>query len=298
MLRSLLNKLVSASRGGAYVESEQRIGGSCFDRVRSMGPAGSGHSWWIAYKDNVRLKIYRAHSENHAEFISNVSQDRAIGHYYPKIIDRHGEYVVAEWIEGEEFTLKTMRRNRGNIEKLARMQAKLHRCSVKQYECDYDYVDFIISRVDRAIAPLERPSGYNECVNRIANHKCKHDVHLSHPDITPRNIIVEKQTGNLKIVDNELLGLGKYYHLDLFNTYHNIKTDRVIAREWLRKYVEHGGNIDLVIDNAMIFESLWKIRWVGTLIKNNDVRGAFSYMNRMNELNDDKNIIIGEMRRL
>jgi hypothetical protein len=105
------------------------------------------------------------------------------------------------------------------------------------------------------------------------------DIHLSHADFTAANLVLEKGTGTVKIIDNELFTQNCYYIIDLFNTCRSINSrfQDSFVETYLNYYVRFGGNLNLLMENAPFFNAMWHIRSIGSLLQS----GGISHANKI-----------------
>ncbi len=110
----------------------------------------------------------------------------------------------------------------------------------------------------------------------IQNYEPKRvPMQVSHADVTPANLIIEKRTGRLKLVDNELLNQSWYYLIDLFNTYASLGNSRDLAKSCLQSYQETGGNFVMLLEHRRFFLALWGLRIIGSALQAGDISRAF-----------------------
>jgi aminoglycoside phosphotransferase (APT) family kinase protein len=161
--------------------------------------------------DGRRVKVYEAYSTAHAEFIAAATRVDVCSSFLPSVIRLEGPFVFSEWTEG-----KTARDT--TPEALANMLAAVHRVPVANLPaCDFDYWhDLVEPRFLRTAAILGRSRLAQTDVARVSEMWDARPGFLSHPDLTPHNII-QNSVGRRVVIDNEFLSIGRIPLLDLCN---------------------------------------------------------------------------------
>ena len=88
---------------------------------------------------------------------------------------------------------------------------------------------------------------------------------ISHPDLTADNIIIQERTGELKLIDNELMTQSNYFLIDLFNTHYSFgyKFERNLLKPYMVNYMNNEGHLKPLIENECFYNALWHLRLIG-----------------------------------
>lgn len=267
------------------------IGNKWIHGMRNINPqrelTKAGRLSYFAYMDNEPVKIYECYNDKHAHFIEQVSQQ--LKPHFPVCLYRINNFLIVEWVEGQPLSSKYVLKDKEILAKVAKMQAKLHNSELpqKEYEClGFDYIkDYLKERIYRYKGILPLDSTLDRCFEKIDDNiksLPKDTFKISHPDLTFRNLILDRNN-NLKIIDNELLNYNKYFCIDLFNTYRGFELeDRELLQKYLKHYIKYGGNLDLLIDYKDFFIAVWSIRLIGTFLQSGNIDKALQYSKEIN----------------
>jgi len=258
------------------IKRRERVGPKGFEvgtltlsALRLLGTSKVGHPSWIAQVDGQPVKIYECHNQVHAQFIEEVTTQPVLRDHMPKCLHRQGAYLIVEWVRGEPLTWEKVRHDPDILRRVARLQASFHSTQISSVSSSFDYKAYLKNRLERyvGVLPLDR-------LTKDTYAALDHDFlvssnYLSHPDLTARNIVVEKGTGSLKLIDNELLTQNNYYLIDLFNTYWSFgkRLRSQLVEPYLVHYMESGGDLSYLIDHERFFNLLWHLRIIGSLLQ-------------------------------
>jgi len=217
MMGTIERVLSSIKRRGKVGPTGFGVGTLTLSALRLLGTSKAGHPSWIAQLDGQPVKIYECHNEVHAQFIEEVTTQPVLRDHMPKCLHRQGAYLIVEWIRGEPLTWEKVRHDPDILRRVARLQASIHSTQISRVSPSFDYRSYLENRLERyaGVLPLDnlRKDAYAALDhNSLVSEKC-----LSHPDLTACNIVVEKETGSLKLIDNELLTQNNYYLIDQFS---------------------------------------------------------------------------------
>lgn len=245
------------------------VGALTLTAPRLLGMSKAGQLSWTAEIDGRPVKIYECQSEAHARFIEQVTDIPELQEHMPRCFLRKGTHIIVEWVLGEPLSWRTARQNNDMLQRLAKLQATVHSIQVQGASPGFDYKRYLTERLDRysGILPMEG-AGMAPWAALDHDHLASKD-RLSHPDFAARNIVVEKGTGFLKLVDNELMTQNNYYLIDLFNTYWSFKQGlrSEFFEQYLTHYVERGGDLRPLVNDEQFFSLLWRVRTIGTLLQ-------------------------------
>jgi serine/threonine protein kinase len=219
------------------------------------------------------VKIYECASPEHAEFTAEMTTKKPYRVFFPEVYHVHESFIVSQWVIGQEIKPRWLRSKPVYSKQLGELLSLLHGTFIEG-PSKFDYIEDLI-----------RPR-FEHCCQTLGLMKLKEDVleswrimsqlvngpSLSHPDLSPANIILNPQ-GNLKIIDNELLGASSAPWFDLLNILYflgekPIKEFHLLHTviEPLLKLIEAGYNKHLL--------SMWLMRFVGARFVAGDIEGV------------------------
>lgn len=215
----------------------------------------AGRTLFKARLEGRAVKLYEAHSAEHAEFIRMVSSLPETGGLFPAVKMTSGPFVVADWAPG-------IPDQHSDIEgHLARLH-KLHALSVSSLPFSgFDYWhDFVLPRFCRAVALLGFSSLVEDVTGIVNPVWSERPGFLSHPDFTRDNVVKSPEGGAVKVIDNEFLAIGHLPLLDLCNV---LKALPIEERERATRYwFQLGSQVSHTELSATA--AAWFARLVGT----------------------------------
>lgn len=250
------------------------IGDHRLSQPRLLGSSRVGRLRWTARLDGRPVKVLECHDPAQALFIEEVSASPQLREHFPEPLLREGPFLVVRWIDGAEID---WRRDRRLVPAVGEIQARLH----AQHELagrppgEFSYLRFLEARWRRyqSVFPLRQTLEHllwilDEQAPRLAPALC-------HPDLSAANLVVERSTGRIKIIDNELLGSGSYYCVDLLATYRSFGSRRRrLAHRYLQAYAEAGGQLGLLSEHRGYLEAVWLLAHVGSLLQDGAIGHA------------------------
>jgi len=232
---------------------------------------------WVASMDGSKVKVYECRSVKHAKFIEELSNDERISQYLPKCLFRKNEFVIVEWVEGRMVTWKEISQEQKLMSQMSNIHSSFHSLSTEYWPAEKCYLlDYFENRFNRfrSVLPVDE---FVDRIFSIFNEKTPTVTEsLSHPDITPVNVIVDRVSGEMKVIDNDLFTQSSYYLIDIFTTYRSIGIDRPndILKKYLSLYIEQGGELWPLVDFEDFFQALWCYRVVGTCLQEGNIQQA------------------------
>ena len=269
---------------GKKSELSFELDGRVFSQPRLLGETAAkalskaDRLGWVVLMEGQPVKIYECYDESQAAFIEKVSNHTALKDFFPSCLMRKGVYLIVEWVQGKLITWKQVQRDEKILYQFAQIQSLIHVQSLKTtISSGFSYMDYLKRRLQRfkGIFPM------NEAIKKIFsildNNTFIAQKRISHPDLTANNMILENDTGNLKVVDNELLTENSYYLIDLFNTCYSFgqEIEGELLERYLAHYVESGGDLSLIAEHEQFFLALWYLRVIGSSLQSGAIEEAF-----------------------
>jgi streptomycin 6-kinase len=237
-------------------------------------PSKAGHPAWRGNLDGGLVKISEYPSEETAQLVEAASAESTLVRHFPRVIARFNKYLVAEWVEGEQVSPRAVAGDDEALLEIASLQAAIHGVRSPARETSPSYRTILESRFEQftGILPSQH---FHESVRLILDAaEARLTIAMSHPDLTPANLIRDGQTGYLVVVDNELMASHRFPHADLLNTYYALcrYEDGNLADRYLIAWQKSGGNVDRLVAEAGAYDALWALRVVGSDLQ----RGALA----------------------
>jgi hypothetical protein len=166
------------------------------------------------------VKIFECASPEHAEFVTEITTKEPYRDFFPKVYHVHECFIVSQWVAGYEIKPGWLREKEVYTRQLGELLGLLHEASIEG-SSKFDYVeDFIKPRFEYCCQTLGLIEFQNELLKSWTVMSQLVDTpSLSHPDLSPANIILTPQ-GKIKVIDNELLGASVAPWFDLLNILH------------------------------------------------------------------------------
>jgi thiamine kinase-like enzyme len=278
----LVQVLAQRSLARFYSKGLNRDQGVCLEvdgislsEVRQFRVSKPGNVIFVGKLGNQRVKICQVFSAAQARFIQRVCELPRLQEYFPRVLHRKGRYIITEWINGKPLTRVSLFAKPELLEQLVRMQATLHTHQLPSGEAGFDYVQFLEKRLDQFRAILPLPDGLAQILDTVRTTAPSAILRLSHPDISLGNVVIQKGSGKLKSVDNELLTQSPCYLIDLFNTYYRLRYPRQLGTEYVHLYREHIPELKLLEGWDSYLLALWGLRLIGALFQAGDFSLAY-----------------------
>ena len=100
----------------------------------------------------------------------------------------------------------------------------------KRFKGSFDYLgDYLIDRIDPWLGYCNILEIKEDWQNNFFKVKNQLSDGLSHPDLTPSNVIRSKD-GKIFVIDNELVGVGLGWILDIYNSRLDIAETRKLTQ--------------------------------------------------------------------
>jgi len=265
----------SFSLGGEKISNLQLLQRKNSDTLGKVGMLS-----WVATMGDSRVKIYECRSVGHAEFIENLSRDERINKFLPTCHFRREEFLMVDWVDGESVCWGDLIGDPKLMDQMTEVHNAFHSISAEYWPEEKCYFfDYLENRFNRFRSVLPLDEFVNLTLNILKADLPKGNIRLSHPDVTPVNVIIDT-TGAFKAIDNDLITQNSYYLVDLFTTHRSMRElPTSILLDYLKSYCINGGNLEPLIVNETFFNALWTYRLVGTSLQEGFVQQALDIAN-------------------
>jgi aminoglycoside phosphotransferase (APT) family kinase protein len=249
--------------------------GHCVTGLNFAGTSKAGHMSWTGSVSDGPVKLYETPTPTTAALVSYVSNDASVGSFFPPVLATMSRFVLARWVSG-----KPLSPNSDAARHAGRLLAALHRVNPSG-QSGFDYAKYLEQRFIEWAGPfLEshfRPV-LDEGVEALASISAN-APRLSHPDVTYRNLVVDDRLGRPVVVDNELLGVGPWYPLDVLNSLASLRTVGNAANSLLAGYSAAGGDVSVLADARDELIAAWRLRVISSLLRAGNLRDAIDATN-------------------
>lgn len=278
-IRILINRLrrkLLDRRPGALAGEPLTIGGRDLTELTPLRVTRDGNALNKAGRlvirgrqDGSAIKIYEAASIQHAEFIAAACKHSHLANCFPPIRIGCGRFLIADWTED-------LRPSGPPVDVLVKLLQHLHRTPVHELpEPGFDYWhDYIKPRFRRAMEFLDSNAVANEVVTLVSSAWGRGSRHLAHPDLTPRNVVLNSAR-QWQIIDNELLSIGGMPLLDACNTAYALGNT---GQSFVDGYL--ASDISISAEDISAVNAAWLARLAGTAFVAGDLVGAKRLIDR------------------
>lgn len=215
--------------------------------------------------DNQKVKIYSGFSPAQISLrleLENLQLEQEI--CFPKLVLSDNFFLVEEWVDGTSLDKLPPEKAMDYAPQIEAFLTQLQHNPIlidlaERHAGAFCYLnDYLISRLEiwAQWQPVEALiAEWQHAENAVADSLPKL---LSHPDLSFSNLIVQRSTGKLYVIDNELLGIGQGWVVDGKNSF---------CKERFKN--------DTLDTLAQRFANLsWKLRLVGSALDAGDFHRA------------------------
>jgi len=219
------------------------------------------------------VKIFECSSPEHANFITEIITKEPYRVFFPEVYHVHESFIVSQWVIGQEIKPRWLRKRQIYSRQLGELLDLLHDTSIEG-PSKFDYVeDFIKPRFEHCCQTLGLMKFQEDVLQSWGIMSQLVDApSLSHPDLSPANIILTPE-GNLKIIDNELLGASSAPWFDLLNVLFFLGEKPIKEFHLLRAVVTPLLDLIQAGYNEHLL-SMWLMRFIGARFVAGDIEGV------------------------
>ena len=255
----VLTRWLNVPVGGAIEVGDVRITG--------LRPLGGGQKKGITKAgrlsmsgdlNGVKVKVYSVHSGAQAALRRELDRISMCGCRFPRVMASNDWLVAEEWIEGEPVNALGREGRMAvaeSVDEFLEFSSRdVHvRAIAEKWNGAFCYLDdYLVGRLGPWVhwePVVEFLDAWRESRRRVMDEV---ESRLSHPDLSVHNLLVQRGSSSVFVVDNELLGVGQGWVVDRMNA----------ARGGLDVPRPQGGGADFVrfIDNT------WRLRLIGSAL--------------------------------
>ncbi len=249
--------------GGKIVSELRPLGG-----FHQPGVTKAGRLSFAGFCEGRKVKVYSAFSSEQIALRHAVQEVDLGGCAFPEIVASDDHLVAEAWIEGASAAVlkgNELSHAEAAIREFlyANRHSELMLRLAKGNVGAFCYLqDYLIKR----LSTWQHWSLLNEFVSdwqRTYESVCDESaVCLSHPDLSLNNLVYERKTKKLYLIDNELLGVGVGWVLDWKNS--------LIRSSAAPAY--HAGV------SPEFMEKTWRLRRVGSALDANDFKSVLGIL--------------------
>jgi len=228
----ILSSLLFPRRVDKYtkvVPGSLRVGDIEITRLEALGGSQPGITKvgrlsLSGYIGEQKVKAYTAHSEKHAELLRHLHSLEFESCQLSPLLAIEGRLVVEAWVAGDSVaSLKGEERQKA-VAQVSRFLVELaEKFSGSQNTAGsmegFCYLEnYLLARLSEWRHHHEIGQFLGAWLEDYRALQPMLTPRISHPDLSSRNLILEKGTGLIRIIDNELLGFGHGWLLDWRNS--------------------------------------------------------------------------------
>lgn len=187
------------------------------------GITKAGRLSLVGMCEGRKVKVYRCHSPQQVALRLAIQQHSFEGLYFPEIVAADSHMVAELWIDGvsvADVERDECERAQTAVERflLANTQRADLLALAKDHPDAFCYFsDYLLKRLGEWLhwEPVRQFVGRWKAEYGVLSSRAEaFPAYLTHPDLSAANLIVEKGSAKLFIIDNELLGVGAGWVLD------------------------------------------------------------------------------------
>ena len=230
MLKTFLSKLRSNYiPGSLFIDGCQIKNLQILKKNYKPGMSKAGAVSLSGTLKDQKVKIYSTRSLAQTNLITALEYRlRKSEVKFPTIIAKDQNYIAEKWISGINCTKVNSNKIVDPISAmLYKFQNEYNDIVMSEtYKGAFDYLgDYLIGRIEPWIGLYDLDDIKKDWQHEFEISKNTIEPKLSHPDLSPNNLIMSNN-GNIYVIDNELVGIGNGWILDIYNSNLNIKLNQ------------------------------------------------------------------------
>jgi aminoglycoside phosphotransferase len=222
----------------------KRVFGRPPEKVYRLGKSDFGERSFRVKCDGKWLKCYECHSVDRARMVqaaTRVLQNNGIA--IPAILGHEKHVIFAQWIEGTQMGRYSSKKR---FHELMAYQLTLHHARLDETCRPYQrllYLDSAIERINEHAPPeLDREDRQTVFSRLLEMVPSGLQNRILHSDYKKGNLILNR-SGDMVIIDNELLGIGYGHAIDVIYTARMLfRRDPELRDRYIKEYVEKSGD--------------------------------------------------------
>jgi len=238
-------------------------------RYRQPGITKAGRASFAGLFEGKKVKVYNTYSADQSKLRVSLESTDLGQQFFPRLVASDKNHVVEEWIDGlplKKLGYSFLERAADEIKRFlfeCRNSTELIHLAANHTNAFCYFQDYLIKRLEPwCVLDFVRQFilSWQNDYDRV---KGKIEVRLSHPDLSDANILLEKKTERLVVIDNELLGVGHGWILDRRNS---------LLKDFSENADAHLSN---GIEKGFLNES-WRLRLIGSAFDASDFERAYT----------------------
>lgn len=172
------------------------------------------------FKDQ-KVKIYSTRSLAQTNLITVLERRlRKSEVKFPTIVAKDQNYIAEKWISGTNCSKLNHNKLVDPISSMLHKFQNDHNDIVtsETFKGAFDYLgDYLFRRIKPWVGLYDLDDIQKDWQHEFEISKNLVQPKLSHPDLSPNNLIISNN-GNIYVIDNELVGIGNGWILDIYNS--------------------------------------------------------------------------------
>lgn len=238
-------------------------------------PSKSGN---YTFKLTGRKRHYKLYGCTNSKWARNVVNCTQLlcnqGVAVPHIRTAKRNYILADWIDGDDIRNRLTGRWIPLYDDLVQYQSLYHKISPekansgKRVETTVCYIDdILVTRFLKFATPIFKPAMLAWLKHQFQELKIaamSHNAQVSHPDFTHFNILLNN--GHPVVIDNETLHCSRLWQYDILNTANIMFAPIGLKEQYLNAYSKHN-DISSLYRHTKFWRAVWLIRVAGGLLQ-------------------------------
>ena len=229
---------------------------------------------------NKKVKIFECYNNAHANFLRAVMCHPLYAEFFPKVYGVQGSIIISEWVDGQTLEARHVRNDEAALKKIEHFFEVIHGDippEIAKLDYGFDYSkDFLETRFTHCCHTLGLHDFCERVLLSVNKAYEKSSVQLSHSDISPQNILITQDNAQLKIIDNELMGMSSFHHFDLINLSYFLADKKTEPPEHEKKLYEDTRNALSCLNEEDVM-NIWLMRHIGAKFQSGQIKAVISF---------------------